>query len=147
MLAAALGGWLIDNAMFLLGRHAGQRDFVQKQLARGPVPVLRTRIGRHPVAAILGFRFVYGMKTVGAILIGMTPVAWVRFAVLDMVGTLLWALTMCGLGFGVGSSIRSVFGHVQLHLHLGLAAAIFLIGLLAMVSGLRWWKKHGSRPE
>ncbi|WP_424987842.1 DedA family protein [Microbulbifer sp. S227A] len=147
VLAAALGGWLIDNAMFLLGRHAGHRAFVQKQLARGPVSALRTRIKRYPVTAVLGFRFIYGMKTVGAILIGMTPVPWPRFALLDLLATLIWALVLCGLGFGVGGTIRTVFGHVELHLHLGLAAAIFLTGLLAMVLALRWWNKHRRGPR
>lgn len=147
VLAAALGAVLIDNAMFLVGRHAGHRAFVQKQLSRGPVSALRARIERHPVTTILGFRFIYGMKTVGAILIGMTPVCWLRFALLDLFAALLWATVFCGLGFGVGGTIRSVFGHVELHLHLGLAAAIFLSGVLVIWLGLRWWSRHKGEPR
>lgn len=142
VLAAALGGALIDNVMFLVGRYAGHRAFVKKQLSHGMVPALRARMGRNLTATILGFRFFYGMKSVGAILIGMTPVSWLRFALLDLVATLLWATVFCGLGFGVGGSIRSVLGHVKLHLHLGLAAAIFLFGVLVIGLGLRWWHRH-----
>lgn len=147
VLAAALGAALIDNVMFLVGRKAGNRAFVQKQLARGPVSALRARIERHPVTTILGFRFIYGMKTVGAILIGMTPISWLRFALLDVVATLLWATGFCALGFGVGGTIRSVFGHMELHLHLGLAAAIFLTGALVIWLGLRWWSRHKGEPR
>ncbi|MEO9782426.1 MAG: DedA family protein [Sedimentitalea sp.] len=147
VLAAALGGAVIDNVMFLIGRYAGHRAIVRKQLARGPVPALQARIERHRVTTILGFRFIYGMKSVGAILIGMTPISWLRFALLDVAATLLWATVFCGLGFGVGGTIRSVFGHMKLHLHLGLAAAIFLFGVLLVWLGLRWWNRHKEAPQ
>ncbi|MDU9002558.1 DedA family protein [Sedimentitalea todarodis] len=147
VLAAALGAMLIDNVMFLVGRHAGHRVFVQKQLSRRSVSALRARIEGHPVTTILGFRFIYGMKTVGAILIGMTPVSWLRFVLLDLAAALLWASVFCGLGFGVGGTIRSVLGHLDLHLHLGLAAAIFLCGVLVIWLGLRWRSRHKGEPR
>ncbi|MBK0327326.1 VTT domain-containing protein [Rhodobacteraceae bacterium F11138] len=132
VLAAALGAALVDNLMFLIGRHAGQRAFVQRQLRRGPVQALRDRLERYPVPAIIGFRFVYGMKSIGAILIGTTRTGWLRFAVLDAVGVLAWALTMVGLGYGAGTAIAAVFGRLKLHWHLAIAVAVFLVAVAVL---------------
>ncbi|MDK3073582.1 VTT domain-containing protein [Sedimentitalea sp. JM2-8] len=145
--AVVLGAVLVDNGVFLMGRYAGQRAFVQRQLARGPVRLLRARLDRHPVAVILGFRFVWGMTTLGALMLGASPLNWPRFAVLDLLACTLWALVFCALGFGAGQAIRSVFGHLDLHLHLGLAVAIFLTaaGLIALWHHRK--RKHGGRRQ
>ncbi len=146
VLAAALGAALIDLVLFLVGRHAGQRPFVQRQLTRGPVLALRDRLERYPVPAILGFRFIYGMKSAGAILIGTTRIGWLRFVLLDAVGVLLWALVLVGLGYGAGTAIAAAFGRLKLHLHLAIAVAMFLVAVAALGQVLhRRRKQTGER--
>ncbi|WP_179300218.1 DedA family protein [Pseudothioclava arenosa] len=72
VLAATLGAIIADNLVFVLGRFGGQSRLAQKALAHGPVQRLARALERHGVLAILGFRFVYGLKTTGAVLIGTT---------------------------------------------------------------------------
>lgn len=137
-LAVALGAILIDNIFFLVGRKAGQGALARRLLAKGPVAALGRRLDAHPVAGILGFRFLYGLKTAGAVLIGTTPIPWPRFALLDALACLIWATVLTVLGHASGHLIGRLLGPLQLHWHLALAAALVLVaGFL-----LHRWQRH-----
>lgn len=91
VMAAALTGALCgDLLLFGLGRIGGQA-----LLARGPMWQARLqraqglqRYCRLPL--IVGFRFLYGLRTVIPLTIGMGPIGGLRFLLLDSVGVLIW---------------------------------------------------------
>ncbi|GAB1362710.1 hypothetical protein MASR1M32_19460 [Rhodobacter sp.] len=83
----------------------------------GPVAALGRRLAARPVLGILGFRFLYGMKSAGAVLIGTTPIAWPRFALLDALACGIWATVLTALGHASGHLIGRLLGPVQLHWH------------------------------
>lgn len=126
-LAGALGAFIVDNLFFWVGRHMGQRAFVRRILEKPGVGIWHARLDRHPVLAILGFRYVYGMKTAGAVMIGTTRVSWARFAALNAVAVILWCNAFMALGYVAGTAIEAAFGRRHLALHLGLALAVFLV--------------------
>ena len=125
-LAATLGAIIADNLVFALGRFGGQSRLAQKALAHGPVQRFTRALERHGVLAILGFRFVYGLKTAGAVLIGTTSIRWPRFAVLDALACLVWAHLFVALGFAASGAIHRLWGELELHKHLGIALAVGL---------------------
>ena len=133
-LAAACGAILTDNVTFALGRFGGRTGWVQKVLAHPRVAPVRDRVHRHQTKAILGFRFVYGLKTIAPLLIGATPVSWARYAALDALAVLVWAHLFVGLGFFVGTAIEQLFGRLKLELHVALAVLAFVA-----VAGRIWW--------
>ena len=131
-LAGALGAFLVDNLFFwigrhMIGRHMGQRGFVRRLLDRPGVERWHGVLRRHPVLAVLGFRYVYGMKSAGAVLIGTTGLTWFRFAVLDALAVVLWCNALMALGYGAGRTIEAALGRQHLALHLGLALGLFLV--------------------
>ncbi len=131
VLAVSLGAVLVDNLLFLLGRYAGRWPLVQRLLDHRAVQGVHGQLRRRPVLAIVGFRFLYGLKTAAAVLIGTTPVPWLRFAVLDLIGVLAWAHVVAGLGYGAGTAIEAAFGALQLQRHLALALVVCVVGLTA----------------
>ncbi|WP_322865404.1 DedA family protein [Aquicoccus sp. G2-2] len=132
--AVWLGAVIVDNAFFLIGRYARERAFVQRQVTKRAVRVLHGWIERHPALSVLGFRYLYGLKTAGALLFGMSRLSWVRFAILDLIAVLLWAHVLVGLGFVAGHTIEALFGQLRLHEHLGVALVVLLVGAV-----LLWW--------
>ncbi len=94
-LVVAAGAFAIDQLIFRLGRHAGRFVTVRRALSRSEAQRLLARIVARPVLFCLGFRFVYGMKTLGALAIGSAGVPALRFALLDIAG-----------GHGLGASLR-----------------------------------------
>ncbi|MDR1598214.1 MAG: DedA family protein [Holosporales bacterium] len=51
---------------------------------------------------ILSFRFIYGIRAVSPIVIGLCGSAPRRFVILNFVSALVWALLSCGLGYCLG---------------------------------------------
>lgn len=143
ILAATLGAMVADNLCFLLGRRAGQSPLALRLLAKGPVAALSIRFHRHPILAIFGFRFLYGMKTAGAVLIGTTPTPWLRFALLDALACLIWSACFVSIGYASGHLLTRIMGEIALHWHLALAAAL-IIAVLALL--IRYQKRWTQQP-
>lgn len=125
-LTVAAGAVAIDQTMFHLGRYGAGLGFVRRLLARPAARGLLGRIGRRPVAACLAFRFIYGLKTLGALTIGAAGVSVLSFTTLDLVACLVWAHLLTALGFGAGRLIEVAFGHLPLHHHLLIALAVLV---------------------
>lgn len=142
ILAASLGAMVADNLCFLLGRRAGQSPLAQRLLAKGPVQALSQRFHRHPILAIFGFRFIYGMKTAGAVLFGTTPTPWLRFLVLDAVACLIWSACFVSIGYASGHLLTRLMGVLALHWHLALALALIAALLLLLARGQRLWSRR-----
>ncbi len=113
VLAATLGAVLIANALFLAGRLGGTRPFVRRVLLGGAAQRMRARLEARVIPAILIVRFVYGMKSIGALLIGTTSITWWRYA---------------------GHAIQALLGRVAVHWHLLAGIGLFLAGV-----GLLWY--------
>ena len=46
---------------------------------------------QHQNLLILGFRFLYGLRSVTPFVIGMSGISWLRFALLNVIGAGIWA--------------------------------------------------------
>lgn len=78
---------------------------------------------------ILGFRFLYGIRTVTPFAIGMSKVSYFRFTVLNGLGAGLWAITIGLAGFYFGRSVEVVLGEIK-HYEFEVLAFIVAVGVL-----------------
>ena len=94
---------------------------------------------------ILGFRFVYGIRTVTPFVLGASGVAPTRFLILNMIGALTWALAIGVAGFYFGKVLELMLGQLKDYemLILGSMAGIALIAWL----GRRLIVNHGRRRD
>ena len=128
---ALFGGFLGDQFYFWLGRwRAGW------VLSRFPrlAPLLERAnllIKRHQQMIIMGVRFLYGLRMVGPMAIGMSEVRAWRFMLFNALGATVWAV-----GFG---SAGYLFGQVmELWLHdLKRVEEVLLFAILC--GGLVFW--------
>ncbi|MDN5844573.1 MAG: DedA family protein, partial [Alcaligenaceae bacterium] len=100
IMVAAAFGFLGDQVFFFAGRKYGTRllgRFPSMQERAARVNVL---LERHHVLIILVVRFMYGLRTVGPIAIGMSTVHWLRFLVLNAIGAIIWSSLVGGIGYG-----------------------------------------------
>ena len=68
---------------------------------------------RHQTLLVLGFRFLYGLRTVTPFVIGMSAVPTIRFIVLNIIGALVWAVAVGGLGFAFGHAVEAAIGLIR----------------------------------
>jgi membrane protein DedA with SNARE-associated domain len=109
MLMATLASFANDQVCFWVGRCAGPRLKARFPRLRAGIDRVRPMIERHPAKLVVSIRFLFGLRVVGPLALGMTPASTMsarRFLVLSIVGAVLWAT----LGGSIGYFFGSVFG-------------------------------------
>lgn len=135
--AAAVGSFLGDQFYFYLGRRYGKRILRRFPRFRPKAEHVGILLHRHQSALILAFRFWYGLRTVGPLAIGMSPVRWGRFFVLNLIGALAWAVLVGGAGFLFGQALALTLTDLRRYEEA-------LLALMA-VTGIAVWVAHHWR--
>jgi membrane protein DedA with SNARE-associated domain len=122
----------------LLGLRYGQ-PFIEKR----PKIKLRTAVvegwlRRYGTVFVLGFRFLYGLRSVTPVLLGASRYSARRFLGLNVVGAALWAVSFGYLGYGVGASLAALLDrHGRVEELLLAGAAVGAVGALVSVRARR----------
>jgi membrane protein DedA with SNARE-associated domain len=134
MLAAFAGTLAGDQLYFHIGRTRGARLLERRPGWRRKAGRVLALLDRHPALFIIGFRFVYGMRTVSPFAIGMSSVSRGRFTVLNATGAALWAVSVGTLGYVFGHAMELALEEVKRY-ELWILAGIAACGVL--IWGLR----------
>ncbi|PWB76383.1 MAG: DedA family protein [Holophagae bacterium] len=133
VIAAACAGTVAgDQLFFYLGRSRSQWLLRRRPSWKVPIERVRRMLDRHQLAVVLGFRFLYGVRTVTPFAIGMSGFPPLRFLILNLVGAATWAAVIGSLGYLFGHSLELVLGDLrryELKIMLGLAVAGAVAGL------------------
>ncbi len=136
--AAFAGAMLGDQLYFHIGRWKG-RDFIA---ARPALEQRRQRVsallGKHQTGLILGFRFVYGIRTVTPFVLGASAVSPLRFFFLNAAGALAWAIVIGSAGFYFGAALEKLLGRVKDY------ELLVIAGLLAVAISLWLYRRRGA---
>ena len=130
---ASVTAFIGDQALFWLGRWRGPALLARWPSIAAKAGRVHELIHRYHAPVIIGMRFAYGLRIPGPILIGMSTLPAVRFAVINAFGAVLWACVVGGLGWLSGRLAETVFGnikHVELWLFLGIVAIAATIWLI-----------------
>jgi len=126
MLTAWIGSFLGDQLYFQIGRRYGAR-----LIARWPSWQMRAErvnrlLVRYDRLFIVGFRFLYGLRTVSPFVIGMSRVSAGRFLLWNFLAAGLWAFLIAGFGYVFGQVIElflAEFKRYELYVFGGVIAA------------------------
>lgn len=130
---ASVTAFIGDQALFWLGRWRGPALLARWPSIAAKAGRVHELIHRYHAAVIIGMRFAYGLRIPGPILIGMSTLPAMRFAVINAFGAVLWACVVGGLGWLSGRLAETVFGnikHVELWLFVGIVAVAATIWLI-----------------
>ncbi len=143
--AASLGSFAADQAWFFAGRYANRLAIVQRFLKTDAAQKVNHLLEAHPTGFILAFRFIYGMRTVSPIAIGLTSVPAHRFIVLNFIAAIVWGVLITTVGYLFGNAVEALFGRLRLHIHLIVALLVFIVVLAAVVWASRRYLTTGIR--
>jgi len=132
-----------DQFFFQVGKRKGS-SFLDKRPRWQPrVEWVRRFLVSYQVVAILGFRFIYGMRTITPIVIGASGFPTRRFLPLNLCGTLLWAATISAIGYFFGHLMETILTSVK-HYRIAIALLIVAAALLIWLSIRLWRRRPGS---
>ncbi|EPY01502.1 DedA family protein [Magnetospirillum fulvum] len=132
---AFAGSFCGDQVWFWFGRRFGRRWL---DAHPGKVPAIErvTRmLDRWGTWFVLSFRFLYGVRSVSTVALGLSSISALRFAALNLISAAVWAGAVGSLGYLSGNAVEAVLGRLQYWEHrilvaLAIAAAIYVIHLL-----------------
>jgi len=128
-LCAFLGTFASDQLWFHLGRRHG-RALLQRHPRWQPLGERASALLRHhPDLWVLGFRFLYGLRTVMPVTIGLSGYSWRRYLLFDCIGAALWAGGLSLIAYRLGNAMSGLLEdvrHAQLYLAAGVALLIAL---------------------
>ena len=122
-----------DQLYFFLGRRHGKTMLKRHPSWQNRANRVFTILERHQNLLIIGFRFLYGLRTVTPFAIGMSDVSYLRFALLNAIGAGIWATAIALAGYYFGRAVEAVLGDIK-HYEIEVIAAIVVIAVLVWLA-------------
>lgn len=130
VIVSALSGTLIgDQFYFFLGRYKGKAVLRNRPRWQASTNRVFNLLQRHETLLILGFRFMYGVRTIASFVIGMSHVATAKFIILNVLGAILWATVIGGFGYAFGKAFEVLVGDIK-HYQVQILSVVAVLGVL-----------------
>ena len=129
ILVALLGSFLGDQFYFFLGRRRGAALLDRHPVWQHRAEKVHRAIRRYHNWIMVGFRFVYGMRTITPLILGMDRTIRVRrFILLNLIGAVLWSTVIATGGYLFGRVLKVFLADVK-HYELALLVVVLLVGI------------------
>jgi membrane protein DedA with SNARE-associated domain len=124
-IAASIGSCFADQLWFWMARHYRHARWVERATRRPAFKRALAILEHHLILFTLGFRFIYGMRTVTPIAISASKIRTRTFVLLNIVSAAIWGPIMAWLGYAFG-------GVIDPWLH-GAQTIVLVIGAVAII--------------
>lgn len=146
ILIAFAGSLAGDQFYFFLGRVKG-KTFLQKRPGwETKVKRVWALFERYRTLLLLGFRFMYGLRTVVPIAIGLSGISGIRFFVFNMIGAAIWSVVVAFVGYLFGALARTVLVDVKKYEHWIIFGVLCAGSLVWIIYFLHNWTKGRPKP-
>ena len=136
VVCAFLGAFSGHQLYFHIGRHKGEKLLARRPAWQAKSAKVFAMAEKHQIWLILGFSFIYGVRTVTPFLLGVAGVVSpIRFFLLSMIGTLAWAAVVASVGYFFGYALESMLGNVKQY-------ELLIFGVFAGIGIIIWLIRH-----
>ncbi|MFR0689282.1 DedA family protein [Enterobacterales bacterium AE_CKDN230030158-1A_HGKHYDSX7] len=126
---AFFGSYAGDQLWYFLGRRHGRKLLARKPRWQKMGDKALEHVRKHPDLWVLSFRFVYGLRTVMPVAIGLSGYPPARYLLLNGIGAIVWATVLGSAAFYFGSVLEGVLGNIKKY-ELMVLGGLVVIGLL-----------------
>ena len=125
---AFLGSYAGDQLWYFLGRKHGRKLLARKPRWQLLGDKALEQIRKHPDIWVLSFRFVYGLRTVMPVAIGLSGYPPLRYLLLNGIGAAVWAAALAAAAYHFGAVLEGMLGSIKKY-ELWVLGALLLLGL------------------
>ena len=141
ILIAFLGALLHDNTLFFIGRFLGHQIFHKYPKVLKKIEKVMAYILKYNTYFILGFRFVYGIRTITPLVIGTSSIKFLRYTSLVTISAFIWATIVVYFGYSSALALEKVIENFERYRnYLGISLGVLLAALLG-------WLHHRHRVK
>lgn len=142
MLVAFIGTLIADQGLYYLGRFYGKNILKKLPKLEKPAEKAFKLLHEWDYKFILSMRFIYGIRIVSPIVVGISGYPPSRFVPLNILAAFLWALISGTIGYCLGSVIE-VIGYAVVERYL-LIFSLSLLTIVITVGYFAWKKLHND---
>jgi membrane protein DedA with SNARE-associated domain len=113
VVCAFTGTVIGDQLFFFLGRYRGTTLLRKFPTWNNRAAKVGSMLEQHRIPVILGYRFLYGLRSVTPFAIGMSQVPTIEFVVLNMISAAVWANLIGALGYLFGHGLELILGDIK----------------------------------
>ena len=132
--ATFAGGYLGDEARFAVARKYGDAWALKWPRVQKAIAAAQALDARYGWVYIFLYRYPKGMRTIGALPIGLGSMSWGNFTALNAASALVWTFALVGIGFAFGAQIEQAVSAGW-----G-SASVFLLVLMVFGILYAWWR-------
>ncbi len=130
-----------DQFFFWLGRTKGNQILEGKSFWKPNLEKVRSLLGRNTTLLFLGFRFIYGLRTVLPFVFGISKLDPKRFVLLDLIGALIWAVIFGVAGYLFGQLLANVFKNIKQY------EPWIVLGIIVILAGVWLFRRITCRTK
>jgi membrane-associated protein len=136
-----LGGYLGDELRFLVARRYGSQFLKISPKIKTLINTGRLLLERYGAAYIFLYRYPKGMRTIGALPVGLTNISWPYFTFLNLLSAAIWTIILVGTGYLFGNIIEN-----SINTHWG-AYSILALVIFVGLAFIAWRQMHRIQPQ
>lgn len=127
VVVAFFGSYAGDQLWYYMGRKHGRKLLARKPRWQLMGDKALEHIRKHPDIWVLSFRFVYGLRTVMPVAIGLSGYPPLRYLILNGIGAAIWALALGAAAYHFGAVLEGMLGSIKKY-ELWVLGALLLLG-------------------
>jgi membrane protein DedA with SNARE-associated domain len=131
VIIGVVGTYVSDCFYFFLGRKRGKGWLLRNQKFKNKASIINDKLEKYPILIFIGYRFLYGFRTITPLVIGASNTKTVTFLFYSGLSTTIWAATYCTIGYMFGELIKSRLGHIE-HIEKYIIGFLVLCGIVVI---------------
>jgi membrane protein DedA with SNARE-associated domain len=141
ILVAFAGTFCGDLACFFVGKKYGREIINRYPSWQTRADQARSHLAKYQTWLILMLRFMYALRTITLFVIGMSGMAVRKFLLLEVIGGLVWAVSMGVGGYLFGRTLAAILGDIKEY-EVKILLGIVLAGILFWLIHFYWPRKR-----
>ena len=138
ILAAFIGTLLGDQLFFFLGRWHSEKILAKRPTWKSRVEKAQNRLHRFRTPFLIGFRFLYGLRSVTPFVVGMSDVPAPLFVFLNALGAMVWAIAVGTGGYLFGNVLETFIENVKRY-------ELYAFASIAALGAFIWMVRFATR--
>ena len=132
IVVATIANFIGDTLLFYLARNdkSTMHSYLKKH--RRKLALAHVLIKKYGDAVVIFQKYVYGVKTLVPLAIGLTKYDFKRFTIINIFASILWGVSVGLTSYYMGSVLMPIVDYLGNHFYIVILA-------LASVVGLTWW--------
>jgi len=140
---AFLGTLAVDQFFFFVGRLKGSTIIEKRKSWQKRTEKVIRLLNKYQDWVALGFRFMYGLRTITPFALGISKIKTKRFIILNTISAALWALVIGLCGYLFGQAMESIIKDIKHYERQAIIVFLIVGGFIWLVRYYRN-KKHNN---